>query len=408
MPDQRPSTRPRGGRLRRAAAGVVLIAFGVGLAGLVFEVAVRLFVPVTDFFWQPDPVVGLRLIPDKQGRHIKAGVFDTPVRVNSAGFRDREHALEKPANTRRLVLLGDSFIEALQVPFEHSLTPLLETRLRTEGAPAEVINLGVSGFGTAREYLMLREYGARYRPDLVLLFFVGNDVTNNSRRLEGLPYLPYPVLTAEGTLARNAAGDPLFTPIRDTSSALGPLAAFLRHHSTAYRFLRVAIENAPALNEVLYRAGFMSTPPGVSAGSTSFGFYEIYRAQYQPAVAEAWATTEAFILETRKLAERQGSRFVLVIVPHMWEVYPEAWQAVLARVPAMGSVAMDLDKPSRRLSELCAAQRVACVNLLPAFRAESGQRPALFFKNDAHWTEAGNRLTAELLAKPIAAMLRSP
>ena len=49
----------------------------------------------------------------------------------------------------------------------------------------EVLNLGVGGYGTAQQLLTLEEDGLRYRPDLVVLgFFLGNDVQNNSRAIE--------------------------------------------------------------------------------------------------------------------------------------------------------------------------------------------------------------------------------
>src|SRR5262249_42622709 len=149
----------------------LLIVCAVGFAALAFEAGVRLFLPVSDFFWQWDPVVGVKLIPGKHGRSVKRGVFDTAIQVNSHGYRDREHPYQRPADTTRIVLLGDSFIEALQVPFAQSVTALLEGQLRASGVNAELINLGVSGYGTALEYLTFREYGVAYDPALVVLFF---------------------------------------------------------------------------------------------------------------------------------------------------------------------------------------------------------------------------------------------
>src|SRR5690349_14815076 len=102
---------------KRFLSVCLLAAFGLGLGIITSEVLVRMFVPLTDFFWQWDPIVGMKLVPGKHGRSVKPGLYDVSVNVNSAGFRDREHTIDKPAGVCRIALLGDSFVEALQVPF---------------------------------------------------------------------------------------------------------------------------------------------------------------------------------------------------------------------------------------------------------------------------------------------------
>jgi lysophospholipase L1-like esterase len=385
---------------------LLLVGFGLTLGGLALEAAVRLFVPVSDYFWEWDPAVGVKLIPGKHGRAISRGRYDAPVEINSHGFRDRERTYDKPPGTIRVELLGDSFIEALQVPFDSSLPALLEKRLRDAAIQAETVNLGVSGAGTARQYLMLEHYGLRYHPDLVLLFFVGNDFSDNSRRLQGLPYIPYPIPDGTGSIARDGAGRPLFAPFADQSSRLGPVAAALRSHSRAYRLLRETINDSPQLHGIVYRLRLMSTPPEpLKAGPSTFGFYEIYRSQYRAPWVEAWGVTKEMLLETRSLAEANGARFAVVLVPAAWEVYPGTWERTLARVPAMRAVSLDLDKPSRLLTSFLEAHGIPYVSLLADFRARASTAPPLYIDNDGHWTAAGHRLAADLLAGPVAELI---
>jgi hypothetical protein len=73
--------------------------------------------------------------------------FGRWVRTNEWGLRDRSHALEKPDGTFRILVLGDSFMEALQVDFEESLPHLLETGLSARiGHSIEVINGSTGGW----------------------------------------------------------------------------------------------------------------------------------------------------------------------------------------------------------------------------------------------------------------------
>lgn len=69
---------------------------------------------------------------------------------------------------------------------------------RLGGCKVEVVNLRVSGYGTAQELLTLRHVAWQYEPDIILLaFFTGNDVQNNYRALEHDPMRPYFVLEGD-------------------------------------------------------------------------------------------------------------------------------------------------------------------------------------------------------------------
>jgi lysophospholipase L1-like esterase len=391
---------------KRLLAVGMLLALGLAFGTLLIEATARIFLPTSDFFWVWDPAIGMKLIPHKQGRSVKRGIFDVPVEINSVGFRDREHSLEKPPGTRRVVLLGDSFIEALQVPFDQSLTPMLEAKLQ-QTAPTELISLSVSGTGTAREYLALREYGLRYKPDLVLMFFVGNDVSDNSRRLKGLPYVPYPLTTADGSVARDNNGRPLFTSFSDQTSRLSFITSVLRDYSKGYRLVRETIDGSQGFSRLLYWFGLMSTPPETvnAPGGDYFGFYEIYRVEPKPAWAEAWRLTEEMMLATRDLARANGAQFGIVLIPTAWEVDSKAWEDILAALPAMRTTAVDRSLPARRLTNFLMANRVPVIDLLPDFLAKAKLMPPLYVPNDAHWNAEGHRLATDLLAKPVATLL---
>src|SRR6185295_39399 len=102
-------------------------------------------------------------------------------------------------NTVRIAVLGDSFTEAMHVPLEQTFWFLLQQKLQQcnafPGKQVEVINFGVSGYGTAQELLTLRQKVWSYSPDIVILAFTTyNDVYDNSRalsRTEEVPYFSY-------------------------------------------------------------------------------------------------------------------------------------------------------------------------------------------------------------------------
>ena len=177
----------RSSKRRRWMVRVLAIGVAVTLGMLMVEVGLRLFVADTRSPYIYDEFTGTRLKPGHRFVFQSEG-YSANV-INSQGLRDREHGLAKPAGTFRIAVLGDSFSEALQVSQEKTFWAVLERELQAKaqfkGRIVEVINFGVSGFGTVQEWQMLNHYARAYSPDLVLLAFLpGNDVRNNSRELE--------------------------------------------------------------------------------------------------------------------------------------------------------------------------------------------------------------------------------
>lgn len=99
--------------------------------------------------------------------------------TNSQGFRDRERILERVSRSSRVLAVGDSFTWGAGVSYDEAFVTLLERRLQANTAAAEVINLGVPAWGPYEELHLLKAYGIRFQPDLVMLdFFIGNDIQN--------------------------------------------------------------------------------------------------------------------------------------------------------------------------------------------------------------------------------------
>src|SRR5205814_5679346 len=90
----------------------------------------------------------------------------------------------------------DSFTEAMHLPMEQTYWFLLQQKLQQcnafPGKQVEVINFGVSGYGTAQEFITLRNKALFYSPDIVILAFTTyNDVYDNSRTLSKTADVPY-------------------------------------------------------------------------------------------------------------------------------------------------------------------------------------------------------------------------
>ena len=98
-------------------------------------------------------------------------------RTNSFGLRDREMSLEKPAQTVRILALGDSTVFGFRVPIEGTFSKRLEAMLNQDPGDTqfEVINAGVQSYSLYNSFVYLKRDGIRFDPDIILLETNYND-----------------------------------------------------------------------------------------------------------------------------------------------------------------------------------------------------------------------------------------
>lgn len=258
-------------------------------------------------FLQPDPVMGCRHIPDKRVVWRLEGFSDE--KINSAGLRDVEHQLAKPAGVTRIALLGDSATEALQVRLNNTYARALERRLRSAGANVEVINFGCSSYSTGQEYLQLKGEVAQYKPDITILMYNRGDNLENvrnptSRAAEPRPYF---YLDSTGKLQQDS------TILDLNKKALTPNAvqAFLSKNSRIYGVFSQT-NLALTINEPLYHKikGFLGKFNGGSKLSK------------QPLVApypvqDGWRVTSSLISAMNAQSHQDGSKFIVMCFPNI-------------------------------------------------------------------------------------------
>jgi hypothetical protein len=158
---------------------LALLAYAV----VFLELFVRIFAPqaiLPRYITKSD--YGIRVnIPNANYWHFTPEVT-VAMHTNSAGMRDhREYPLDKTPGTCRAILLGDSFFMGYEAIYEDSFAFQLETSLKNQGAPCEILNFSVSGFGTAESLIQLQEVGIKYQPDFVVLEWHHTDPDDNRR-----------------------------------------------------------------------------------------------------------------------------------------------------------------------------------------------------------------------------------
>ena len=318
------------------------------------------------------PLLGYDGLPGVRGRF-----HGQTVTHNSKGNRGPEAAFEKPHGraagggrwaTRRPGATG----WATTTP-----SPPSSRRLLNEGggAPYEVLNLGVGGYGTDQAFLKYLAQGRRYSPDAVVLTTFKNDpVENAAHRLLG---------GGESRASTWRAAGCAWATCRPRARRAGPTTACSRTGSRASASRAPSFDLArTATARFFLRREWLPSllardDSGLAVVREHVGCIR-NRDAYE---GDGMEILTRLVAELKKITAGQGARLVLLLVPRSKEVedpsLPAYYDPALARFRAQDVAYVDL---RRRLGH---ARRRGAV---PA------QRPAPLGRGQPHRRGGAARL----------------
>jgi hypothetical protein len=402
-------------RLKAFLKRLPLIVFGIVVGALVAEAALRLVGYSFPEFYQLDLSRGYSLRPGKEGWYRKEG--GSFVRINSDGLRDREHLQAKPADTIRIAIVGDSYAEALQVSQDQAFWSILQNELKGcaafAGKKIEVINFGVSGYGTAQELITLREQVWKYAPDIVLLAFTtNNDITDNSRALKKADEIPYFVIENGQLVLDDSFKSTKPFILRQTF--INRTGRWFKDHS---RLVQATIEGHRGLKLLLssWRDRLSrkeaAKPEGPQENAThieDLGIdQQIYVEPTSPTWVDAWNVTEALIREMNSEVRSHGAQFVVVTLTNAAQVAPnrKLRQELMKRIGVN-----NLFYPDFRIQSLAEREGIPAIILAPELQADAEQNNVYLhgFEPDignGHWNVTGHRVAGEFIARKLCELV---
>lgn len=309
--------------------------------------------------------------------------YRTQVRFNSRGWRDRDYALHKRPGTYRIVVLGDSFVAALNVELEETFHKRLESMLNESPPPPatryEVIALGRAGTTTEQQLGFFEELGASFDPDLVLLcFYPGNDVMEHSPELsQRFARWSLDVYYRRVVQAR----------ARFLARWLWLPESYLNH------FVVDGLLPIYTRNLHLFR-------DDLTAEQLQAPDREVYRVgPYDEAWSRAWLSTARNVERLHRVVVDRGARFLVVII--------ESHQAFGLTAPEASALerGFDLRRPTREIVRICESSGIPHLDLEAPMerRRQPGER--LVYEYDMHWNPTGHRLASEAILEHITPIL---
>jgi hypothetical protein len=243
----------------------------------------------------------------------------------------------------------------------------------------EVINAGVVGYGTAQEWLWLREEAIKYRPDLVILSVFANDFEDNTKIKDGYEK---PLCAVENGVikVRNVP-----VPRKRYHDVAVCWQATFNRYSYAYRLFDLAWKGLQA------RIAAKKSPQNPSAQTPGQRSFAARRSAFKRVShVPGEDVTEALLLEIGRLCAKTGAGLLVVLIPERQEMRPDD---IYERLAWPGGY--------QQARAICRRHQVRCLELLPVLARyeERGQR--VYFDVDIHWNEKGHRIVAEAICQKI-------
>jgi len=369
--------------------------------------------PTRFILYKTDKDIGWVHVPNARTTWQGTGEYNVHVQINSLGLRDREHTYDKPPGTFRILVLGDSFTEGIEVPLEQvfpvRLEECLDERVSSE---IEVINAGMSGYAPGDELLFFVHEGVKYRPDLVLVaVYAHNDIKDMARDVDDnmiQSFGGYEFYLQNGHLNRR------WVQWTEPGSKVPPLERFLRRHSAIYYTLdapdsRVRREVDEFIDD--WWPWSSSPPPAPTVSDLPPYAYEknliIFANGFpdNPVVPQsmkgAWELFQAAILEMQVRVEADGAGLAVVLIPKDVQVHSERLDKWISRYrkkfDSLDDISWDISAPNKAVNGFLLEHNIPTLDLMPDFQSYQESHGVLYFSEDIHFNEKGHQLASDLM-----------
>lgn len=324
------------------------------------------------------------LYPENRTIEMYWGPIPYTVEVNSHGFRGPEFETQKPEKTVRIITIGDSITDGFFVDNDATFQHYLQETLRGDyGWNAEVINAARGGGSIDKEFVILKKHAIKFDPDIVVLTFVTNDISD----------------LGDKAAAELASADPRddfskrsrVSQFLLTQTALGEvgLDLYLLLRSKHYRQKKARLEIPGDRYDI---AGASDHERNVKLFHERFHDTDgwVLEEPYPERVEKAIDSYCRLLGETKALCSRASAGLLLVYFPAYPQVYDDDCSLKIQQI----------------LADRCSKLGIDFLDLTPAFKREGRDKVLHLAPVDFHPSPEGNRLIASEIAEYLDKHLR--
>lgn len=367
---------------------------GILIASVCIEIILRIITPLSQplrFYTQYSKKTARNYLANITSEcKLVPGSLMNGFIINTQGNYSPEYPFDKPPNTKRIVVIGDSAVTAV-VPYTKSFVRVVEQQLKTKtDTQIQFVNLGMPCIGPAIEKEILTDKGIHYEPDLILLVFsVSNDFVDDQSY-------------ADTPKEQRRPESPLQKIIRQSY-----LASFLK---TQY-FLRTSPNvNLQNTSNTTATAG---TYVGTEYDATTPTFSEENYINLTNTLADILipnsiptarvASVQQPILEMKKIADNLHAKFLVLLIPAEFQVNMELLASAAARMNRVPSD-FDIFAPQTILKTFFHQNDIQYMDIA-SFWQDDPNRQYYYHPRDTHLNIEGNDSVANALTPIITSLL---
>jgi lysophospholipase L1-like esterase len=314
----------------------------------------------------------IRYAPLQSGIWRVRNEIAAPYAINRQGWNSGvgDYALARRPGVMRVAVVGDSMVEAMQVPHDRSMSDRLSVDLSRDGHPVEVYRLGIGGAPMSQYLLMMEREVVRYRPDWIVVLIIHNDFDESFEFVQGRYTSSFLKLRmVDGKVAEEVA------PVAWRPGA----ADWVRRTAIArYMYYRWQV-HVGALRDL-----FLG-PARAATGRYEANIDVDAVLRQMPDVKTA---TDYLFARMQAVAQSHGARLLLAIDGVRGALYTNEESQALAL--------------NKMCSDLAQRRGIPFLDLHPVFRDEWNASHRRFeFEHDGHWNEYGHAVAARAVARFI-------
>lgn len=350
--------------------------------------------------FQMDPIRNFSFRPGASGWRTEEN--DVFVHINRFGNRDRERSVVAEPGTLRIAVLGSSYTAALEVEQQETYTAMLERDLSRPGAPVEVLNFGVAGYGPAQVFYTLHDQVWSFHPQIVMdEVSLKQSLITSVRKLHPSA-MPYPYFRLSGdSVIPDEASQRVRRPTNKQISTDNQIRTMVNAIDLILLATSAKTELGPKLKSL---ARPRTREETVLADARMDPWNWALIPPSSPEIEQGWEILYGLIRMMRDESAAHGSEFWVIASDDPFQVNPDpAVGGTMKR--AMG--AQDLTYGDDRLDHFLSSEHIEHIHLEPALLAYV-QRTGSYLHGgpkmlpgEGHWNPLGHRVVAQIMEEDL-------